>query len=783
MASIENNIDPKDAKDLTKSLASAAQEMVSMAKYAEIFRKNICGAKDCLDEIAGKQKISNDLTKDSVDIAEEITDEKKKQLEQEKKIIELKQIQEKLDKEAKKVMEDRKKLMKAIVGFTLDIADDVGLKGVTDNVIGMVSAFKKGGIGLGLMATAMQLIAESVNLLGEAEKNIDKISVEIGVGGERARELAYHAQRMSKEMGIYGIGIEDANAAAGALSKGFTNLDYLTKENMKTVSLMAKQLGMSADESVKTLQTFMHMKGTSFENAKNTAVFAINIAKAANVPIREIMSDLASNSEAAAKYGGKFANSTIMASAMAKKMGISFGDIAKSAEGLLDIENSVEKQFEAQVLLGREINLEKARNFALMGDTLGVEKEILKHVGDEAEFNRLMPLQRQALADAIGIGVEQLGKMVSRQKEGLTAEQKIQEAQDKQTKSLDATVAAMEKMVGAVTQIDAAFKELGFAILKIFGADINDKTGKKLGTFAETVSKIAKGIQEWSGIIRIALYSIVAISIAKWAFGLYSAFSTTATASKAMAASSTGIKTFGTALKTLIGPIQMFFKALANPYVILGAAVFTGMMIGLGYALKVAAPGIEAFGKVIISVGTAIANVLGGAAVVITAILKDITLEKAAAVYALGAGFVVLAVGLGALTAGSLLTGLASFFGLDPSAQIRNLVDAVSGINATKAEGMKQLNTLIFNLNSLNPSNIKKSMDALVGGFSGLSEFKGVSIKSNVEYSNNQNTYNSESLKWLKMIAESTTVIASRSSKETKISSVENNDMSFARVG
>ena len=79
---------------------------------------------------------------------------------------------------------------------------------------------------------------------------------------------------------------------------------------------------------------------------------------------------------------------------------------------LLNFESSIENQLQASLLLGRQINLDKARQLAITGDQEGVMREILKQVGGEAEFNRLNVIQRQALADSVGVNVEQLSRLV-----------------------------------------------------------------------------------------------------------------------------------------------------------------------------------------------------------------------------------------------------------------------------------------------------------------------------------------------------------------------------------
>ena len=55
-----------------------------------------------------------------------------------------------------------------------------------------------------------------------------------------------------------------------------------------------------------------------------------------------------------------------------------------------------------------------------MGDLEGVQREVLKQVGTEAEFTRLLPIQRQKLASAVGLNVEQLSRLVRNNATGAT---------------------------------------------------------------------------------------------------------------------------------------------------------------------------------------------------------------------------------------------------------------------------------------------------------------------------------------------------------------------------
>tara|TARA_Y100001963_G_scaffold160226_1_gene269202 strand:- start:5025 stop:7403 length:2379 start_codon:yes stop_codon:yes gene_type:complete len=93
---------------------------------------------------------------------------------------------------------------------------------------------------------------------------------------------------------------------------------------------------------------------------------------------------------------------------VAKELGMTMEDINKSTSSLLNFHSSIEAELEAELLLGRELNLERARAAALAGDYETLAKEIGAQVGSWNDFTKLNVLQQKALANAVGLTADQL---------------------------------------------------------------------------------------------------------------------------------------------------------------------------------------------------------------------------------------------------------------------------------------------------------------------------------------------------------------------------------------
>ena len=85
----------------------------------------------------------------------------------------------------------------------------------------------------------------------------------------------------------------------------------------------------------------------------------------------------------------------------ATKLGTTLDSINKQGESLIDFESSISREFEAQVLTGKNINLTRARELALMGDTRGLMEELNRQNVDLGEYQNMNLIQRKAFADAI----------------------------------------------------------------------------------------------------------------------------------------------------------------------------------------------------------------------------------------------------------------------------------------------------------------------------------------------------------------------------------------------
>jgi hypothetical protein len=99
------------------------------------------------------------------------------------------------------------------------------------------------------------------------------------------------------------------------------------------------------------------------------------------------------------------------AASQARRLGMDLNQVDKIAQSLLNFESSIEDELEAQLLTGNQINLSKAREMALTGDTIGLQDEIFKNTVDIEKFGKMGRLGQEAQAKALGMTRDELARV------------------------------------------------------------------------------------------------------------------------------------------------------------------------------------------------------------------------------------------------------------------------------------------------------------------------------------------------------------------------------------
>ena len=262
---------------------------------------------------------------------------------------------------------------------------------------------------LGLVTT---LIGGAILAFVKFKGEVADARKELGLSVSASIKLVAANKALGLAAQGFGLELQDVESAQRAiLSDLGGSVDEAIKLSLN-FARTAAATGQSSEDLATTLSLMESLSSASRDVLLNQIRSNAAMIEAAGVAPALVMRDIAQNAEFFASFARDGGQNLIAAGTAARKLGLDMSAVASITESLLDFETSIEKSMEASILLGRQINTDRARQLAIQGDQVGVMEEILKQVGGEAEFNRLNVLQRRALAESVGVNVEQLSRLV-----------------------------------------------------------------------------------------------------------------------------------------------------------------------------------------------------------------------------------------------------------------------------------------------------------------------------------------------------------------------------------
>jgi len=253
-------------------------------------------------------------------------------------------------------------------------------------------------------------------ILGIQDKTV-KFGRALGVSTEQATQLRKQFAEVNFTNGDLLVTtdklIDSQTELVGLL--GTTNV--LTSEQLATNIKLNELIGLDAQARASIAQSSV-ITGKSSQEITESVLAQVEGLKAATgigFDYRQIL-DQASKLGGAlglqfAQFPGKIAKALVVT----KSFGLELKQLDGLASSFLDFESSISKEFEAQVLTGKQINLTKARQAFLDNDLATAAAEISKNAGDYLEFNKMNRIQQEAIAAAVGMNRDQLGDMLKNQ--------------------------------------------------------------------------------------------------------------------------------------------------------------------------------------------------------------------------------------------------------------------------------------------------------------------------------------------------------------------------------
>jgi hypothetical protein len=272
-----------------------------------------------------------------------------------------------------------------------------------------------------------------------SEENV-KLARSLGLSQKAANKLASSVAGMGPTTAATKQSIESIYSAMGSTEK-------LSNNTLRVFVKLNTQAGMSA-ESLAQFQKFAKLSGQDagvlVKNMAQTALETIKTNKYA-FSQRNLLDDVAKVSSVISLRFKDQPAALVKAVAKAKSLGMEMGKIEDIASSLLNFEDSIAAEMEAELLTGKQLNLEKAREAALRGDTAALQDEIISQLGSIDEFNKMNVLQQDAFAKSIGLSRGELAGMLDAQEKNKNKGEDLTSTQQDGLDAMTSAVSARER--------------------------------------------------------------------------------------------------------------------------------------------------------------------------------------------------------------------------------------------------------------------------------------------------------------------------------------------------
>lgn len=393
-----------------------------------------------------------------------------------------------------------------------------------------------------------------MNMLNPLKFVADLIGGLIGATTEYDKRLGDTA----KSMNLTYTEAEKSNQAMARFTQSTNNTIISAKDLNKTVTELNKTLGTSVkfeemgaalQEDVSLMAQLEQGAGLTAEETQGIMKYSMGTGKAAKDVTKQIMAGykvrglenkLMLNEKDAMKEIAKTSKATQLsisggaeglgkALASAKALGTNLDKVDGIAGSLLNFEESIANELEAELLTGKELNLEKARQAAMDGELGDLADEIAKNIGTAADFTKMNRIQQEAVAKAVGMTREELaGSLMEQEALKAVSADSVDDAYAMlQSKETEAEKQAYLNQLGN----ESLEKQLQQRSIAEEKEDLDNRANQSLVELGLNMTAVRKTMQDVMGIVHKILKAfggmkgiltiIGGIMIAKVAKGMY----------------------------------------------------------------------------------------------------------------------------------------------------------------------------------------------------------------------------------------------------------------------
>jgi hypothetical protein len=322
------------------------------------------------------------------------------------------------------------------------------------------------GMAVSLFQTFKKNAKEAEEALKVVDQNTKDLGRSLGVSNAVASKVAASARSIGSAMGVTTtIATQSANSIYSALD----GAEQVSQKTLSTFMKLNVFAGMSA-ESLAGMYRFAKLTGESAEDvAKSIATTARESIKSmkVNVSMKQVMDGVAKTSNIIKINFKGSAEELTKAFVQSKKLGLELSKVDDIANSLLNFEDSIAAEMEAELLTGKQLNLEKAREAALMNDQVGLMEALAEQGITQEEFAGMNRIQQEAIAKSMGMSRESMADMLSDAKANEATNTKLVDTQAQSLAAMQSMASSAEILAANAEATALSAKESGGLFIEL----------------------------------------------------------------------------------------------------------------------------------------------------------------------------------------------------------------------------------------------------------------------------------------------------------------------------
>jgi hypothetical protein len=254
------------------------------------------------------------------------------------------------------------------------------------------------------------IIGGILNGIIQSQKGIGDLAKGLGMSATQATQMRQDFASISNSTADSNVSVKGLQESQMAVGQSLGTNAKLNKSDLETLTKITKQTGLQHSELV-GIQKLSLSQGKYFDSNLKSALGGATAFASQNklvVNNNKVLQEVNKASGSLKLSLGGSVEALGKAVVQTQKMGINLETASSMAQSLLDFESSIENELSAELLTGKNLNLEKARQLSLEGDIAGAAEEVLKQVKGTEEFSKMNVLQQESMAKAVGMTRDQL---------------------------------------------------------------------------------------------------------------------------------------------------------------------------------------------------------------------------------------------------------------------------------------------------------------------------------------------------------------------------------------